>query len=387
LDEVDDEEEWRFVRPLPIVHATGEHILISMTGLRLQQQTSIVDAINWICCSIRPTPELPIQNGNNVFISSRSGSPTHMAVGDVHLVGQSLGALRIASGDDLEPHSCWTRLFRAVIASWHKLNRDWGTGLELSYPLLRHLAATPVSVTLGEQGDDAVVDSSNFKLVGFFTAPIPVDWQSDGSNLDIQWHFEANDPKEALLDSSFLPDMTRLPGRLDVQLEKLRRAGRQPRCFLGWCDNANVLLGTRGLEDQLDCLMGSGLKTRERSIHIGGVKLGGNVGAGGGPMAPANVGINAGLDLIFRPNIQGFDPATAFNAALIRERDKVAFVYDNGSNQAWLVPQLSLMLHLCHKFFRDCFPETQDPIPFAKPQPDGSLAALRALTSLDTQTA
>ncbi len=57
LEKVDDEEEWCRVRPLPLVHVTGDRFLVAMTGLSLQQQASVTDAINWICCSIRPTPE------------------------------------------------------------------------------------------------------------------------------------------------------------------------------------------------------------------------------------------------------------------------------------------------------------------------------------------
>ncbi len=102
-------------------------------------------------------------------------------------------------------------------------------------------------------------------------------------------------------------------------------------------------------------------------------------------MAPANAGANAVVDFIFRPNRQPFEPGQIFNRALGQLRRQVAFVYDNGLHQAWLVPQLSLMLHLCHEAFRESsLPETQDPIPFANAQPDGARACMSALISQES---
>lgn len=58
-------------------------------------------------------------------------------------------------------------------------------------------------------------------------------------------------------------------------------------------------------------------------------------------------------------------------------------VIDAESKQAWLVPMLSLVLHLCHRYYQEFKADNivEGPVPFAKPSHNGSAEARRVLES------
>ncbi|KAL2155496.1 hypothetical protein VTH82DRAFT_238 [Thermothelomyces myriococcoides] len=62
---------------------------------------------------------------------------------------------------------------------------------------------------------------------------------------------------------------------------------------------------------------------------------------------PAQVGGSVNSNWTFINNIQRFTPREAFNQAISDECDKTALVFDNSSKTGYLVPKLSLLLHLC----------------------------------------
>jgi hypothetical protein len=80
---------------------------------------------------------------------------------------------------------------------------------------------------------------------------------------------------------------------------------------------------------------------------------------------------------------QKYYQAATYEKALQIASKQVALVYDDRARRGWLAPKLSLMLHLCHIYFR-CFTTSSsqqtNPIPFAQPSSDESTAARIALS-------
>ena len=394
------QDEWRDFTPLPVLHVTREHILIALPASNPARHESIMEAVNWICSSVRPPPRSPIR-GRNQLLLSETSEPSLIDIGQVRLFGRSLVPLRDIDDQDIGNHPCWTSLFRTVVVSRHRLpSQRWGFGLELSYKLLQDLAATHLTCFLeqeAEKTEDQGEEISGvlgmretakrelFVLTGFFTALIPTRWEHSENRFNVQWHLVARDFDQGILDprsldfgdqSAHVNDLT------PTDLERTLHDNPSTTCFLGWCDNAHVLLGTRELQGELKSLLGSGLKERSETLHPTGYKLLVSGGVSGGPMAPGSLSLSGGADFAYKGNIQQFDHSMNFDTAIRESRTHVALVYDKHSEQSWLVPKLSLVLHLCHVYIRQHY-STQtawDTIPFAEPHSDGSLAVSNVLS-------
>jgi hypothetical protein len=77
---------------------------------------------------------------------------------------------------------------------------------------------------------------------------------------------------------------------------------------------------------------------------------------------------------------QRFSCANSYVVALDHLSQAVSLVYDRKAHTGWLVPQISLLLHLCHAYYARMSTTSNgiDPIPWAKPSTDGASAALDA---------
>jgi hypothetical protein len=75
-----------------------------------------------------------------------------------------------------------------------------------------------------------------------------------------------------------------------------------------------------------------------------------------------------------------WSPHDVFSALLARTSMEVAAVYDCRVKRAWLVPKLSLRLHVAHAFVR--YYELTDYIPYAEAACDGGAASMQALLGL-----
>lgn len=350
---------------------TQDHITVSFGESQYDetQQQSIVDAMNWICLAIRPGIE-----GSEVLLKSRSDQAIISETARLRLRQTSLRPLETLTGEDIGASSCWTHLFRSGVVAWYEFDArsDWAVGLELSYSMMLHLAAIEISLPLSPP--------SRLLLLGFFSVLVPMKWKAEENS--IQWHLDVSDEGEDIIDIR----KVEAAEALGDQCQPTFTLGdfSEPKCFVGWCEKASILLGTHELDNHLDTLICSGLKRRERSIHLAGFSTGATVGVGGGPMAPVNISGQGTANWNFVNNTQRFEPATTYPRAINHSLSKVAFLFDNATKQAWLVPKLSLILHLCHKYFRSFSPPSRsgpDPIPFAEPDPDGAAAAHNALES------
>lgn len=330
------------------------------------------------------------------------------------------------------PGFCWASLFKKVVVAEADIDREWkeAKGLELSYELMVELAAveTPVEVIAEEasesQSEDegpwpgsfvqdstgssasgstieftdssassgtidfanspalcSTVDSINLSalgstinfnssvgtrqgivLVGFFTALVPIRHKSD----TILWHFEDSDPMDrtgSTIDPHQLESVaTRQSWFQTRDLDLLK----SQKCILGWWNEADVMLGTPSLHN--DVQFGKRDSIRKWTSHVKGTNSTVQLGAPG--MIPINVSTTITSERV--SNIQRFDPATLYLAALDRASLETALIYDTSSHQAWLVQKLSLLLHMCHSYIMTYQDPSTDPIPFVQPSPNPS---------------
>ena len=355
---------------ISIISATKNHITIFLNSTEYDKK-SFVEAINWTCAAIRATPNAP-KNSEGKLRVSKIVKTIQIEGQEPQLLGYSIQPLEDLSRDYIGRNDCWTNLFKSGVVAWNSTQRPWGLGLELSFNMMVHLATVESYYWLNDPNDPN--DVGGLVLLGFFTALVPTA-QHEASK-SIQWHFESS---EEVISPHSLKSTQRPWIKIQDASEFLNS-----RCFVGWYEIANVLLGTRRLETYMDRLTWSGLKSRERTLHSSGFQAGVQVTAGNGYMGPINLALQGTRNWIFQTNVQRFTAPTQYSTAVNLSSNKVALVFDSESKQAWLIPKLSLILHLCHKYFHEFKPpvgDSEDPIPFAEPAPNGSRAAQQAIVN------
>lgn len=153
---------------------------------------------------------------------------------------------------------CWVDMFvAATVAHLDLGSRVWGKGLEVSFDLMTQLGAVQNYCWVDDvSGTGEAAGKGGYILIGFFTALIPVARSPDGCS--IQWHFEATGDHLANVHSlkSLQSEWLKMNDIKTLQTAK---------CFVGWCQSANILLGT----NQISYNMGwTGLKQRSKSLHL-----------------------------------------------------------------------------------------------------------------------
>ncbi|KAL1869580.1 hypothetical protein Daus18300_005434 [Diaporthe australafricana] len=150
--------------------------------------------------------------------------------------------------------------------------------------------------------------------------------------------------------------------------------------FIGWYEKAEVLLGTDTLSQ---IPMWSGAKKHHRSLHTASLNLNATLGLGPAASSPLSAQLSFGTTFNFVNNVQAYDPSKDYNDAIRNDRGKTALVVDYAEKRAYLVPKLSLVLHLCrveamrNEKSSDSTHPTKPIIPAAMPSVDGSQAALK----------
>ncbi|KAL6410927.1 hypothetical protein AUP68_07359 [Ilyonectria robusta] len=332
---------------------------------------SFIEAITWLCSALRWNPET----------TSRSREPRRTSEGlhksvitqNVSVTGQHPGALCYSlsplsklSKQEIGPDGCWTSLFQSGVVAWHRWSAPWG-GLELSFDRMVELAAVENYLQLS----DSAGTKDGMILTGFYTALIPM--RLDRKRNCVHWHFEQTqeivDPLELTAIQSNHWARIANPATLSTS-----------RCILGWHERAHVLLGTRRLvASHIHTLTWSGLPERKKSVHPTGRHVGAQFST---VMTPIKLTTQVTHEYQYAINVARFKAATQYNQAIFEARKKVGLVIDTDTQQAWLVPLLSLLLHACHKYFHYYGVEgSKEPynIPFADESEDGASSAFKAL--------
>lgn len=345
------------------IHATEARVVIEVDEQRDAQ--SFIDAIVWICAAVRVNPQKQSDTGKRCKLQlSKANQLLFIENAQPQALVYGLEELTECSDQQLEPETrCWTGLFHSGIIACRPIERQWGAGLEIPFDMLLDLSGV----------ENVYQIEGGIILVGFFTALVPIS-RDDATN-SIQWHFEEIDGSSGeLLKPYALPSMLR-----DWYKSRDINVLRSSKCFVGWFARASILLGTRQLiENSRNKLKWStDTKEHRQSARREGFEASGQLGFTAGP-------INTGLQLIstwrFHSNVQHFHRHEQYSMALRLGRGNVAVVIDSESKQVWLVPMLSLVLHLCHRYFQEvCSAHADNPLPFADPSPDGASEAARVL--------
>lgn len=379
--------------PLSITSKSVLVIRYPLTSIALRE------ALAWLCAALRPHPYARPGSTRNSIMQSRGSFHTIRADHDLGLLVWNLKSIEDISADELGSHRCWTALFVSGLVVPHVIRRQWGKGLGMSYDLMIHLSASETYIW----ADDRTLDqrqgtfqarqietssrelptrSGGYFLSGYRTALIPISSSEDGTQ--IQWHLETSDDWTTIVDHTNLQSLRR--DWLKVQdISKFNNT----TCYVGWYQNAEVLLGTDSVS-QIPTW--SGAKTREKTLHEASRAVQVAVSTGAAALSPINVQATVGKTYNWLNNVQRYEPSTEYNNAIRFERRKTALVIDYDKKRAYLVPKLSLMLHLCRvealrsRPTENTSPATSLAIPAAAPSVDGYEAALRVLSEHENTT-
>ncbi|VUC32673.1 unnamed protein product [Clonostachys rosea] len=153
------------------------------------------------------------------------------------------------------------------------------------------------------------------------------------------------------------------------------------RCFLGWSELANIALGTKTLCEQNKLRASCNTLDQHQVLRPEGFEAGVQAAITLTPIF--NTAPKAAFSWVFHSTTQHFSASRIYTQALNLGRRKTALVLDSRTKQAWLVPFLSLALHLCQRYWQHVGgPSSSSPIPFADLETDGAQAAFSALSGM-----
>ncbi|KAH0010628.1 hypothetical protein KCU78_g10290, partial [Aureobasidium melanogenum] len=339
-----------------VAYAFSSHVCLFVQNVGEAQVQEIQDIAQWMCQTFRPLPNKSNDSGALQMSSFIQPEDLFSQAGLKAKVFRLLPLQRL----EINRADCWTALFETGIVAETQCSGDLELeGIEMSFDLMTNLAAVETYHYL-EYSDIA----GGLILLGFFTALVPVRIHHSGV---IQWHFEYSendilrpmDLKSTQEPWAYVNSPSELFGR---------------RCVIGIWPQANIMLGVQGTRLDLE---DSGLPHRSSVLRPKGLELTAGLGSSGGPVQ----GILQGTRTYEHINTrQRFSRANAYAIALNRLSQAVSLIYDCTTHTGWLVPQMSLLLHLCHVYWaRSSITCTQtDPIPWAQPSTDGASAALAA---------
>ena len=241
----------------------------------------------------------------------------------------------------LPKDSCWLPLLQnCTIADMAPLELSSDSefhGLKMSFELMIRMAAIEYPLWV----NDTIV------LCGYENALTPTRVERSSA----QFHLDSSTSGQI---NPFL-----LTTSSDCSIRDVEEF-RVMTCYVGWCETAHIKLGTKELPARVDY---TSLRDRRKTLHWNGVTIGGQVINA----APLQAGITAQANFSFVSNRLSFSPTSGFVKLLKDTSIQLAIVLDAKERCSWLVPKLSLLLHMAHAWVDDAV----DPIPFAKPHLNG----------------
>ncbi|CAG8364465.1 unnamed protein product [Penicillium salamii] len=262
----------------------------------------------------------------------------------------------LAPFDDMGDAECWKTLFESGVIAL-QLPDDQIVpcrGLELDFKRLVGLAAVEYPVLV----------ESGLILMGYSTALIPVETTEDGR---IMWHLEVAADDFQLQISDLRATKKQWMQNTSFELLQSKTA------VLGWCSEAEVLLGTDRLKPTVRL---SNSSTKPVSWRWGGA----NLQLVAQSASPLVLGGQLGFTFDRCVNTIHFDPSKNYLKCLSNSARQQIVLYDVESKRAWLVSLLSVFHHMLLTWseqipeaFRKASP------PLALPGSDCGRASLDAL--------
>jgi len=283
----------------------------------------IISAISCIAAALRPSPYAHVAL-SSVSIEASGTGPEPKRI-DVRL-------------DELEEISeaqcCWHPLFpNAVIAKGFPVrDRVQGTGLEISFA---NMALMSQSLRIVEYDRGLVLEGLRLFL-------IPVRLLPDGS---VQWHLEykrigGRQKPRKIFEVMREDHLVNRYRSLDVK-DLVQR-----RCFLGWVDSVEVLIGTK--EFSANTLDWSGAKSGQVTGHLKshGITTGTEgLGIFGLTANRTYLPVAVASRIIVQQNKEISD-------TLDDESDAHAMVYDTETKTAYVLPLADVILFVAHRVLK-----------------------------------
>lgn len=261
--------------------------------------------------------------------------------------------------------SCWLPLLHGSVIS-HGFpipQRGHEAGVEMSLDVIVHLAGLEYPVHI----KDVTI------LKGWSTLLYPVGASSDFGSL--QWHLVAcDDPDDPRLVQA-LSSVSYVANWRDVGLDSIRTS----RSFVGYCKSARILLGTEYFkpqysEDKSGALVESSRMFWQKKVTV-------NIGTSG----MGAFGLEAAGEIGFtRTAIASMAARENFDRVLDLSRRTPMIMYDVTDCTAWLVPEISVVLHMARSWFlerQDLAENEVKKLPSATLSEDGASAALEAIAN------
>jgi hypothetical protein len=318
-------------------------------GTDLGLASPLIEALDWLCKAIRnPGPDhgLTYSTATYRLVRREISAPTegsHPSAGRAshRYILRPCINLQASQLPKLE-HDCWQLLLDSCIVTDSALTEDrpFGKGLESSFDLMISLAAAEFHLVI--QG--GVV------FVGYQTVLVPTAIHGNCA----QFHLITNAKGQIN------------PYTLDLGQRALTEDPSQferRRCFLGWCEVAQINLGTKHLPANVGY---SGGRDKGKTLILDGLSANLQVGAS----SPLSAVLGLQTNFKYKPNRLQFTPLGGYCKLLQDTAKEIAIVYDAVQQRCWLVPKLSLLLHMSHAYALGCVDVPGDRIPFVEAHND-----------------
>ncbi|KAI0412123.1 hypothetical protein F5X98DRAFT_23177 [Xylaria grammica] len=367
-----DKEDIDDISLITYIGTIGLLAKISMGRISIFQQREghiepLFEVLQWLASAVRSDAPRLVKSTSSVHRIFPRGDD------GLSLLSVRLNPFEPLQNLDVGDSGCWVEMFRTGVVAIRALPgaQGWGQGLEIDFGLMVHISAVGVSQMLA----DADGKPLGYVLAGFRTVLVPVSRQDDAT----QWHFESSANGDTGKFEAIDPYESR-PVKTGQWLKVQDPAEfHSTKCYVGWSQKALILLGTKNLQEKFDL---SQSKSVKEVLRLSGMQVNAQTNLGTIIPFPLNVAVAGQYSL--KSMTQQFESGGEYLAALNQTLPQVALVLDTESQQAWLVPGLSLHLHMCHRYFseyKDTYRATGNPIPYAECSVHGHQAAFTALSS------
>jgi len=314
-------------------------------GAELSRISPLIQSLELLCKAIRIPPErygLTLSKTNFRFFRRTVSTP-----GPEERPRYALGIsanLEYELLPNLE-HNCWqTLLDSCVVLDCGREPRpqpSFGRGIKLGFDLMATLAAVEFSMGI----DGGVI------FVGYQTALIPIGVENGCAQFHLITTGEGQiDPYRCVqqIETRLLTD------------DPLEFKGMT--CFLGWCKVAQINLGTKALLAKVGHSNG---KSKEKSIELNGFTIAAT------SSAPSNIAsVQIQTNYTFRTHRVHFEPSVIYKKLLVDTSNQIALIYDSMQKRSWIVPKLSLLLHMAQTYIFSIPGISDETLPFVEPYSD-----------------
>ncbi|KAE8379063.1 hypothetical protein BDV26DRAFT_303854 [Aspergillus bertholletiae] len=311
----------------------------------------------WICLTFRKTKK------NSLFLSTgameteerrrekqQTGEKTFQDIACETLAVRRIAPLKLPSSSD-----CWREVFKsAVVAlnpSTHLGDQCW---LNVSFYQMVQITAVEYSVRV----------DAGLVLMGYSTALMPVRLLDEDT---ILWHFETAHHKSQLKISELLTTKRSWLSVQDINLLQSKKA------LLGWCPEANILVGTDRLHADVKWSDGKIKRTTMRWT-------GANLQIQAQASLAAQMGATGGLTFERTLNTLQFTSNSNYMMCLTNGKEEQTVLYDGLEERGWLVPLVCVLHHMLLAWAsRHADKEKLASMPKAAPSFDGGEASFATL--------